>query len=261
MVAALDSIYVPQLKTSTSVQLPGRTLAVIQVKSELGPEQTGQIYEVQPNGELSDKYPNIYVVPMIHNVDTYVPDTVPMVVINFSFEDILISKGEIIGFLQSQFIDISEIRTETSTEPSPISIGEDNDISQDQEEKKFITSPTDIEIHGKVDLQGAEVSGEHRRAFGDLCREFKDMFLVDSGGVGKTPLVEMEINTGDDPPITQKPYALPLGHAGWVQRELEVLEGAGVVVRSVSPWAGPVVVGPKRICTRRITKKKIVCGL
>ena len=85
MVAALDIVNAPQLKTSTSVQLPGRTLAVIQVKSELGPEQTGQIYEVQPNGELSDKYPNIYVVPMIHNVDTYVPDTVPMVVINFSF--------------------------------------------------------------------------------------------------------------------------------------------------------------------------------
>ena len=80
MVATLDIINVPQLKTSTSVQLPGRTLAVIQVKSELGPEQTGQIYEVQPNGELSDKYPNIYVVPMIHNVDTYVPDTVPMVI-------------------------------------------------------------------------------------------------------------------------------------------------------------------------------------
>ena len=29
------------------------------------------------------------------------------------------------GFLQSQPIDISEIRTETSTEPSPISIEED----------------------------------------------------------------------------------------------------------------------------------------
>ena len=30
------------------------------------------------------------------------------------------------GFLQSQSIDISEIRTETSTEPSPIGIGEDD---------------------------------------------------------------------------------------------------------------------------------------
>ena len=257
MVAALDTTNVPHLKTSTSVLLPGRTLAVIQVKSELGPEQTGQIYEVQPNEELLDKYPNMYVVPMIHNVDTYIPDTVPMVIINFSFEDISISKGEIMGFLQSQFIDISEIRTETSTEPSPISIGEDNDISQDQEKKKFITSPADIEIHRKVNLQDADVSDEHQQAFQDLCHEFKDIFSVDSGDIGKTPLVEMEINTGDSPPITQKPYTLPLKHAEWVQKELEILEKAGVIVRSVSPWASPIVVVPKRSAPGEPPKRRL----
>ena len=257
MVAALDTTNVPQLKTSTSVLLPGRTLAVIQVKSELGPEQTGQIYEVQPNGELSDKYPNMYVVPMIHNVDTYVPDTVPMVIINFSFEDVSISKGEIMGFLQSQSIDISEIRTETSIEPSPIGIGEDNDISQDQEEKKFITSPADIEIHRKVNLQDADVSDEHQKAFQDLCHEFKDIFSVDSGDIGKTPLVEMEIDTGDSPPITQKPYTLPLKHAEWVQKELEILERAGVIVRSVSPWASPIVVVPKRSAPGEPPKRRL----
>ena len=52
MVAALDITNVPQLKTSTSVLLLGRTLAVIQVKSDLKPEQIGQIYEVQSNEEF-----------------------------------------------------------------------------------------------------------------------------------------------------------------------------------------------------------------
>ena len=32
----------------------------------------------------------------------------------------------------------------------------------------------------------------------------KTYFRVDSGDIGKTPLVEMEIDTGDSPPITQK---------------------------------------------------------
>ena len=58
--------------------------------------------------------------------------------------------------------------------------------------------------------------------------------------------MEVEINTGDSLPITQKPYTLPLKHATWVQRELEILEKAGVIVRSVSPWASPIVVVPKR---------------
>ena len=123
MVAILDITNTPQLRTSSAVLLPGRTLAVIQVNSELKPEQSGQVYEVQPNEVLSEKYPNIYIVPMIHNVDTYIPDTVLLVIINFSIDDVSISKGEIMGFLQSQSIDISEIRTETSTEPSPIGIG------------------------------------------------------------------------------------------------------------------------------------------
>ena len=66
-----------------------------------------------------------------------------MVIINFSIDDILIPKGEIMGFLQNQSIDISEIRTETSTELSPISIGEEDiqEDSQNQKEKKFINHP------------------------------------------------------------------------------------------------------------------------
>ena len=178
MVATLDITNTPQLKTSTSVLLPGRTLAVIQVNSELTPEQTGQIYEVQPNEVLSEKYPNIYVVPMIHNADTYIPDTVPMVIINFSSDDISISKGEIMGFLQSQPIDISEIRTETSTEPSPIGIGEDDvkEVSQNQEEKKFITSPADIEVHRKINLQDADISDEHKMLSKNYVMSLKTYF-------------------------------------------------------------------------------------
>ena len=44
----------------------------------------------------------------------------------------------------------------------------------------------------------------------------------------------------------KNPILLPLKHTEWVQRELEILEKAGVIVRSVSPWASPIVVVPKR---------------
>ena len=39
--------------------------------------------------------------------------------------------------------------------------------------------------------------------------------------IGKTPLITMEIDTGDSPPICQRPYNLPLKHADWVRKELE----------------------------------------
>ena len=260
LIATLDTTNNPQLKMTTSVLLPGRTLAVIQVNSNLEPEQSGHIYEVEPNMMLSEKYPNVYIVPMIHNVDTYITESVPMVLINFSVDDISILKGEVMGFLQSQSLDISEIRTETSTEPSPLMIEEEDDVTevlQEQGEKKFITSPADIEVHQKVELQDAEVSEKHQKAFKELCNEFKDIFSVDLSDIGKTPLVEMEIDTGDSPPITQKPYTLPLKHAEWVQKELEILEKAGVIVRSVSPWASPIVVVPKRTAPGEPPKRRL----
>ena len=247
LIASLEVANKPHLITTASMLLPGRTLAVIQVNSNLETEQSGQIYEIEPNITLSERYPNLYIVPMLHNADTYTTENVPLVLINFLVDDISFLKGEIMGFLQNQSLDISEIRTETSTEPSPLIMKEDNvtEVSQEQGEKKFITSPADIDVHRKVELQDAEVSEEHQNAFKELCNEFKDIFSVDSSDIRKTPLVEMEIDTGDSPPITQKPYTLPLKHAKWVQKELEILEKSGVIVRSVSPWASPIVVVPK----------------
>ena len=74
--------------------------------------------------------------PMIHNVDLYKIENVPLVVINLLTDSIYLSKGEIMGFMQSQSLDISEIVTETSTEPFPILLEEDNDIEGSKEQKK-----------------------------------------------------------------------------------------------------------------------------
>ena len=79
-----------------------------------------------------------------------------------------------------------------------------------------------------------------------MCKEFEDVFSKDSTDIGKTPLITMDIDTGDNPPICQKPYNLPLKHREWVQKELETLEKAGVIVRSISPLASPIVVVPKK---------------
>ena len=70
-------------------------------------------------------------------------------------------------------------------------------------------------------------------------------------------LIEMEIDTSDSPPITQRPYALPLKHATWVQKELEILEKAGVIVKGVSPWASPIVVVPKRTAPGEPPKRRL----
>ena len=173
----------------------------------------------------------------------------------FTMDDINLSKGDSMGYMCIQPLEISEIMTKTSTEPSFLMHEDDEkevlnrqeeDFVKEKVEKKFITSPADIEVHRKVELQDTDITDEQRQAFKDLCTEFKDIFSTASGDIGKTPLLEVEIDTVDSLPITQKPYTLPVKHTEWVQRELEILEKAGVIVRSVSPWASPIIVVPKR---------------
>ena len=166
------------------------------MNNTLTQEQSGQLYEVKSNYLLTNEYPNLYIVLTIHNVDLYKSENVLLVVINFSTDNIYLPKGEIMGLVQSQSLDISEIITETSTEPSSISLDEDDDTEEsrveskmeapfESNEKKFITSPTDIDAHRKIDLQDAEITKEHQEAFKELCDEYKDILSTDSGNIGK----------------------------------------------------------------------------
>ena len=266
LIASMNIENKPQISLANSMTLPGRSLAVVCVRTKLEPDQGGHIYEIEPSQYLNEEYPNLCIIPMIHNVDVHKTENVPLVVINLSTNDVYLSEGEIMGFMQNQSLDISEIVTATSTEPFPI-ILEDGDkevlqelngkVNTENMEKKFITSPADIEVHRKVELQNADITEAQQNAFKDLCMEFKDIFSTDSSDIRKTPLLEVEIDTGDSLPITQKPYTLPLTHTIWVQRELEILEKARVIVRSVSPWAGPIVMVPKRTATREPPKRRL----
>ena len=106
---------------------------------------------------------------MIHNADVHRTENLPLVVINFASDDVYLSKGETMGFMQIQSLEISEIMTGTSTEPSFIIYEDDNnevldmqegEFEKENVEKKFITSPADIEVHRKVELQDADITDE-----------------------------------------------------------------------------------------------------
>ena len=55
---------------------------------------------------------------MVHNVDIHRTEHLPLFVINFDTDDAILLKGETVGFMHIQPLEISEIMMETSTEPS-----------------------------------------------------------------------------------------------------------------------------------------------
>ena len=207
------------------------------------------MYEVKPNLLLTNEHPNLVVLPMLHLVQREKYNSIPVALINLNEDErIFLKKGEILGCLEPSPIEITEIVKEEGNEIGEGDEGEDESIPL---EKKFITSPAEVNTHRKVQLQDAEVTEKSREKFKLLCEEFEDIFSKDSTDIGKTPLITMNIDTGDSPPVCQRPYNLPLKHREWVQKELETLERAGVIVRSISPWASPIVVVPKKDRTWR----------
>ena len=113
-------------------------------------------------------------------------------------------------------------------------------------ETDFLISPGDVYPNRKVKLEDAEISEETRKKFEEMCDRHPKAFSKNNKDIGRTTLIEMEIDTGDSLPVTQNPYTLPLKHHEWVRKEIETLEKAGVIERSLSPWASPVIVVPKK---------------
>ena len=113
-------------------------------------------------------------------------------------------------------------------------------------ESDFLISPGDIYPNRKTNLEDAQVSPETQQKFEEICRDRHEAFSKNNKDIGRTQLIEMEIDTGDHIPVAQSPYTLPLKHYDWVRKEIETLEKAGVIQRSLSPWASPVIVVPKK---------------
>ena len=101
-IASIEIEDKPQIHMAHSVIIPERLLAVVYVNNNLSPQQSGSLYEIELNNFILNKYPNICIIPMIHNVDVHRTAYLPLVVINLSSDDISLLKGEVMGFMQIQ---------------------------------------------------------------------------------------------------------------------------------------------------------------
>ena len=245
----------PTFQTRQCINIPPRSLMVLNAKATRDKHMEGGLYEVVPNFLLSDEHLELVLIPTIHNVEISETKCIPYILLNLSKEGIFLRKGEILRHLEREDITVEEITTETMLQSEDMELTKPN--CEILSEKTFITSPADVDTHRKVKLQDAEVLDEYKKEFEKLCEEYKDIFSKDSSDIGKTPLITMEIKTGDSPPVYQRPYNLPLKHIDWVQKELDTPEKAGVITRSVSPWASPIVIVPKRTAPGEPPKKRL----
>ena len=243
----------PMITAYRHYTVPARSIMIVTAKANMQLQDQGRVFEVNATPSFMDKHPSMITLPVLHKTDQETRENVPYLLINLSMEDEEIEKGEELAEMRVCPYQLNEIETEQTDEEEINNIEEDKIFEQcdmfddkTEVEKKFITSPAQIESQRKVKLQNAPITDEDRSNFKELCNKYTDIFSRSSEDIGHTPLLKMDIDTGDSPPVCQRPYSLPLKHVEWVTKELEILEKAGVISRSVSPWASPIVIVPKK---------------
>ena len=256
------------LSLKKNIKIPPRSCAVVDV--DINTTEKIKV-EVIPDQLWLSTNPNICTYPMIAE-----PITVtPFVIVNFSHHKHLhLPKDHIVAFAEKDCNEggVLEICTMEQLEkelprnwiPERKRQEKFSEFFENpfmQKDDDFLKSPAEAPVHRKVLLENKNILPKTQEAFDKLCKKYDDIISKNSGDIGKTMLVEMEIDTGNYPPIASKPYTLPLKHYDWVQREIETLERAGIIERSISPWASPVVIVPKKSHTRKTPRKENVCRL
>ena len=251
----------PKISAYRHYTIPPRSIMIVTARVNMQLQDEGRVFEVCATTEFCYKHPSLTTLPVLHKTDLETRENVPYMLINLSMEDEDIEKGEEANMKLCPY-QLQEIEKEKLKEQSKeenISEEEINSIDEekvfeqydikdesDDIEKKFITSPAQVESQRKVKLQDAYISEKDKNNLRNLCKEYEDIFSKSSEDIGHTPLVTMDIETGGSPLICQRPYSLPLKHVVWVTKELEILEKAGIISRSISPWASPIVIVPKK---------------
>ena len=112
--------------------------------------------------------------------------------VNLGEDHIFLPRGQVVGFLDPECIDISEIELDIATIAvnaidSPTTIKEKvSNKSQCDMTSAFITSPANIAGPRKANLQDFKVTEEETKAFKKLCKKYSDVFSENSGDIGRT---------------------------------------------------------------------------
>ena len=115
LIATVDLQDELTLSLKCGVHIPGRTVAVLNVNSSVHKNDIGQFYNVRANSLLEDEYPQLQNVPTLHKVDKTNTTLIPFVMINLEEDYVFLPKGQVVGFLDAECIDVSEIELDIAT--------------------------------------------------------------------------------------------------------------------------------------------------
>ena len=128
---------------------------------------------------------------------------------------------------------VNEIKDENTKAVTVLIIPENSALMTNE---KFYPKPP-------VPLADAETSVQTKQKFEQLLRKYDDIISKQSSDIGRTPLETMTIDVKPgSKPATSKPYNTALKNQEFLKQELKALLDSGVIERSMSPYAAPIIV-------------------
>ena len=205
-----------------SIRIPARNCVVVPAYCEQ--MFTGKVMAL-PCDELKQRFPNIYLEPMqMDNTEGKSCDTIPYMIVNLDYHDaVYISKDTLIAYIHDEEISCEYLEVNEIVE-STQGINWQPPRKRKIVNSDLVYSPAQVTEHCRVELKDHNASEETKQEFEKLKTKYPEVFSINNEDIGHTQLVTMDIDTGDSPPVCQKPYTLPLKHYSWVQQEIEMLE-------------------------------------
>ena len=166
---------------------------------------------------------------MIADLEERKPDTVtPFVIVNLShhghlhllkdhvvaFTEKDCNKGEVLEICTMEQLEKEVLRNWIPDRKRQEKFSEFFENPFMQKDDDFLKSPAEAPVHRKVLLEDKNISPKKQEAFDKLCEKYDDIILKNSSDIGKTMLVEMEIDTGNHPSIASKLCTLALKRLG-----------------------------------------------
>ena len=195
-----------------NIKVPPRSCAVVDVDINTTEETK---VKVIPDQLWLSANPNICTYSMIADLKDREQNSItPFVIVNFSHHKHLhLPKDHIVAFTEKDCNngEILEICTMEQLEKDlPRNWIPERKCQEKMSEffenpfmkidDDFLKSPAEAPVHRKVLLEDKNTLPKTWQAFDKLCQKFEDIISKNSGDIGKTMLVEMEIDTGNHPP-------------------------------------------------------------
>ena len=195
MIEAISVESQPVVTMKKNIIVPPRTLVVVEMQTAIPNLEGVGYYDFMPTERYVNQEVNLVLVPVAYYTTTTGKQQILQIIINLDEVPIKLWEGTVMGHLQ----DLKEVARSIQTPSTHKSICEIEVSHEEQdflheimhyeskEEKKFITSPADIDTYWETKLKDAELSQKDRKKFEALCIQYDDVFSKDSTDLGGAP--------------------------------------------------------------------------